>query len=137
MFCTFHVHRALGRAEHTEPTGRRHIYVADPAQSQESLLRYLRPSEKEAPAELPAPAVWVAEGAFDRSVFYGLRDERVADDAAIVQYEVENKYRPLPVGEMVLDYHRDALVTTFGAEQVLDSKFRTAMLALMPGRVPS
>ena len=60
MFCAFHVHRALGRAEHTEPTGRRHIYVADPAQSQESLLRYLRPSEMEAPAELPAPAVWVA-----------------------------------------------------------------------------
>jgi hypothetical protein len=106
---------------------RSHIYVNTRTSRSLFDLGINTRSQIDIPLILRAPyKIWVMESSLDTAVFYSLFLSR--PPKVIVEYEVENKYRPANLGTELMDRFERGLKKRFKAKVNLDSKYRQSML---------
>lgn len=112
---------------------RSHIYV-DPKRTIRR-LEDLAPSLKPAvsiPPTVPAGTIYIMEASYDHANFYSLDDvgQGGLAMAAIVEFEIENKYAPAAIGSELLGQFEHDLTAMFPVKTGLESKYWQAIQIL-------
>lgn len=105
---------------------RSHVYID--RNNTTADLKDFKPSQMistDVPEELQnTNLVWLMETSFDQATFYAFDSIKFHN---IVEYEVENKYRPLDAGRGMVNRLEEQLVNSLKAEVNLESKYLQSM----------